>query len=159
VTTWTALDPTADLEFVPGGYYAVVAHIKATHTESDVRALAQKHGLTILDYAESGRPGLGPDPSNADYKYVAAMAQAQVSGSLPTSAPWPISVFDGSSVVSAWSAPPGSAAPAEPDVPAPSSAPPAKPLLPSVGAVAAGAAVGVAGASLWRAWRRRRRRT
>ena len=118
---WIALNPGDGLTLVPGMTYAVVASVKANHSQADLQAFATKHGLVLTDYAEQGqRVGLGPDPRSPDYRYVAAVAQATQAGSVPGSVPWPASMFDDSSLVSAWSAPTSGAptvAPAPPPPP------------------------------------------
>jgi len=126
---WTALAPSAGLSLVPGAFYAVVASVKASHTQADLEAFAARRGLRLVDYAEQGdRAGLGPDPRSPDYRYVAAIAQASLGGSIPGSVPWPASIFDSSALVAAWSAPPGTIAPAAP--PIPPAPPPVRSALP-----------------------------
>jgi hypothetical protein len=133
MSPWTALNPDEGLTLVPGAFYAVVASVKSSHTQADLQAFAQKRGLVLLDYAEQGqRVGLGPDPRSPGYKYVAAIARATDAGSIPGSVPWPASMFDSSALVSAWSAPAGSAPATAPPAPLPPPAP-VSPLPPPFG--------------------------
>jgi hypothetical protein len=121
---WTPITEGEAIAFSPGNAYAIVASVKATHTASEIRAMAAARGLTLTDYAEEGeRPGLGPDPRGPAYRYVAAAGNASAAGSLPWGVPWPVSLFDGSEIVRAWSAP-GRAPPTvpPPGPPAPSRA-------------------------------------
>lgn len=149
--TWQALPEGDAITFQPGWFYAVIASVKASHSVADIHALAQKRGLVLGDYAEQGtRPGLGPDPRTPDYRYVAAIAQAQAAGSLPWGVPWPFSMVDDSHLVEAWASPPGVAPPAPSPGPAPAPAARTAPLWPIVAVLAGGAA--------WDAWRSRRGR-
>lgn len=150
--TFAPLAEGEALTFQPGWYYAIIASVKATHSAADIHAIAQKRGLVLGDYAEEGsRPGLGPDPRGPDYRYVAAIAQAQTAGSLPWGVPWPASMFDDSHLVEAWAAPPGVAPPAPADPPArPSSGSGVPPLWPVVAVLGVGGVV-----DAWRRWRGR----
>jgi hypothetical protein len=130
VTEWTAIAEGDDISLSPGDRVAVVASVKASHSLADLGEFAAARGITLDDIAEEGsRPGLGPDPRAPDYRYVAAEGLASQAVSLPWSAPWPLSMVDGSELVAAWTAPPGLAAP--PPQP-PSPAPPSGPALPSM---------------------------
>ena len=126
--TWTA-QPSGEGFTVPAGSsVAVVASVKASHSQSDLEAFAQKRGITITDYAEEGqRAGVGPDPRGPAYRYVAAMGNASSAVDLPWEAPWPLSMFDGTQLVSAWVAPAPLSAPTPP---APTA--PLAPALPSI---------------------------
>lgn len=152
--TWNALPAGDAIALVPANYYAVVASLKATHSQADVTAMAAARGLTLLDYAEQGtRAGLGPDPRSPDYRYIAAMAVAQAAGTLPWSVPWPLSLVDGSQIVSAWTNPPTTIVPTEPAPPAPIA-----PLAPASPSLMPLATLGAAAAGLWWWGARRRRR-
>jgi hypothetical protein len=149
--TWSPLPDGEALELAPGQLYAVVASVKANHTTADIQAIAAGKGLTLTDYAEEGqRAGLGPDPRAPDYRYVAAIAVARSAGSIPWGVPWPLSMFDDSHVVRAWTSPPGPLATNFPPAPAPKPdrSPSMAPLL----------LVFAAGGALY-AWRGRRSST
>lgn len=133
------LDASKPLELEPGAFYAGVASVKATHPEATIRDLLTGNGLSVYDYAEQGqRPGLGPDPSRG-YRYVAVMVQAARAGKLPTSVPFPLSMFDESRAVRLWElqgeAPGANIAPAPPAPGAPAPRPEPSPW-PVVGALA-----------------------
>jgi hypothetical protein len=151
VTGWTEL-PAGESFTVPAGdYVAVVASVKASHTQSDLQAFAQKRGLALTDYAEEGaRAGLGPDPRGPDYRYVAAAARTSTAVSLPWEVPWPLSLVDDSQLVRAWTAPAGDVVPAAPPAPAPE--PPTPSAGPSLWPLTL---IGIVGGALW--WRARRR--
>lgn len=93
-----------DVQIRAGSNYAIVASLKSSHTRDDVAAIASSRGLTLYDYGEQGqRAGLGPDPNTPAYRYVAVAAHAdRGGGSIPWSAPWPLSLADSSHIVSAW---------------------------------------------------------
>lgn len=151
---WSPLPDGQSIEFAPGAFYAVVASVKATHSKADILSLASDRGLSVFDIAEEGeRAGLGPDPHSPDYRFVALQAQAQHTGSVPWSVPFPASMWDSSRIVEAWVSPSSSLPPSppSPSPPAPSSRPTA--------AVALTVAIG--SALSWLAWRalRKRRRT
>lgn len=153
MTTWTKLEEGEPLELEPGVTYAVVASVKATHTPLNIKAMINRKGMALVDYAEEGeRAGLGPDPRGPDYRYVAAMARALEGGSIPWSVPWPLSMVDSSSIVDAWSSRDTLAEdrPPAPPLPAPR---PTSPATPPIWPVA----LGLAAAAAWGAWRRRRR--
>lgn len=155
---WTAIPSGTSLALAPGNAVAVVASVKASHSQADLDAFAQKRGITVVDYAEQGqRPGLGPDPNGPGYRYVAAAGTASQAVSVPWQAPWPLSMFDESQLVEAWVAPSwadvgGTAAgPPPPGPPAPTR----PPLMPSTGADVV--IVGGGALLLWLLSRRRRR--
>lgn len=128
--TWSVVPEGDAISLSPGDRVAVVASVKASHTLDDVHAFASARGLTLDDLVEEGsRAGLGPDPRGPDYRYVAAEGLASQGVDLPWSAPWPLSMLDGSQLVAAWTSPPGAAPPA-PDPPSP--APPPSLGLPSM---------------------------
>jgi|SRR5579862_1631382 len=119
---WTALPDGQALALAPGELVAIVASVKASHSAQDLAAFARARGLSLVDYAEEGqRVGLGPDPRGPDYRYVAAIARVGKAGSVPWSVPFPLSMFDKSALVRAWSEPDpgGTTAPAPPAPPAP----------------------------------------
>ena len=121
MTSWAALAKDSPIVVPAGTALAVVASVKASHDETNLRAFALKRGLVITDFATEGqRAGLGPDPRGPDYHYVAAIATATQSLSLPWEVPWPASMFDDSQVVSAWlGAPSKSVTPPTPPAPEP----------------------------------------
>jgi hypothetical protein len=152
---WRELPAGEAIALAPGNSYAVVASVKANHTRADVLELLQGKGLAVFDYAEQGeRAGLGPDPRTPRYRAIALEAVAARAGEVPWSVPFPASVVDGSSIVKAWTAPPG------PPPPAP--APPRAPLSAIAPVDLRPLGVLVAGVGAWKAWdwwrgRRRRR--
>lgn len=104
---WVRLPDGADVSLKPGFFYAFVASLKKSHTQTDVAKIALKKGLTLIDYVEEGqRAGLGPDPRAPDYREIAATALATVATTLPWEVPWPASLFDDSKLVEAWESPP-----------------------------------------------------
>lgn len=152
-TTWTALPSGEAIELLAGSYLAIVASVKATHTQSDLQAFAAKRGLQVVDYAEQGqRAGVGPDPRSPAYRYVAATVASSQAISLPWDVPWPLSMVDDSQIVSAWSAPAGPLPSGAPTPPAPT--PARAPVGPSLWPLAA---IGAAGLALALRGRRRRR--
>lgn len=154
--SWTALPEGDSLDLPAGALVAIVASVKASHTAAELQAFATKHGIALADYAEEGqRAGLGPDPRGPGYRYVAAAGTVGAGGlSLPWDVPWPLSIVDGSTLVTAWQGAAGAG-------PAP---PPPVPVVQRTQSVPGGGAVlvgfGLAGAALWLAerkpWRRGR---
>lgn len=140
---WTALAAGDAVSVPAGSYLAIVASVKASHTEADLFAFAHAHGLSIVDYAEQGeRAGLGPDPRSPGYRYVAAIASSPGGVDLPWSVPWPLSMVDGSTLVSAWTSPATPIVPAAPPLPSPSPAPAMKTWQRAAVGAAVGAALG-----------------
>lgn len=149
-TVWAALPEGEAIDLPVGQYLAIVASVKASHTEADLRAFASKRGLQVIDYAEQGqRAGLGPDPRSPGYRYVAATVATTAPVSLPWEVPWPLSMVDDSQLVTVWTAPAG-AVPSAPPAPVPTA--PRGPVGPSLWPLAA---IGAGGLLLW--WRGRRR--
>lgn len=151
---WAPAPDGEAIALAQGQSLAVVASVKRSHAAADLAAFARTRGLTLTDYAEEGqRLGLGPDPDAPDYRYVAAVARASRPVMLPWSAPWPVSMLDGSTLVHAWRSLPGSA-PSPPPAPGPPVAlrPPRMPMSVVVFLYA------MAGLAVWGEHRRRRAR-
>lgn len=156
--TWTALPAGAAIALLPGTAYAIVASLKASHSAADVAALAAGRGLTLRDYAEEGqRPGLGPDPRGPAYRYIAAIAVAGAGGQLPWAVPFPASLFDGSQLVEAWSAPASALPPAGKAIAAPAPPPAVDGPDELSGPWPWIVGASFAGAAGWHWWRRRGR--
>jgi hypothetical protein len=86
---WTVLDPTQEIQLTPGGWYAIVAMVKSTHSEADIASLAAKYGLVFEQVEDPASPLVPPLPdADAGYRYFACIVQATTAGTLPVKVPW-----------------------------------------------------------------------
>jgi hypothetical protein len=96
----------------PGAKYVVLASVKDKHSLKEIATRAGSWGVTItgardhVPAAEFGVPAPAPG-----YRLVQAMATATRAGAMPWKVPSPLSIFDSSSVVLAWTDTPPMAAP------------------------------------------------
>lgn len=92
---WVPLPVGSAISTQAGAAYAVVASIKSSHTQSDITSIAKGKGLNVYSFEDLGADG-------SDYRFVRVAATAVSSGSIPWSAPWPLSLLDGSHITQAW---------------------------------------------------------
>ena len=107
MSDWVALPAGQSITLVPGDWYAVIANIKASHTQAQLVAMAaRKWGLTVSLYVEQGDPAypnLAPS-TDAGYKTVYAVGQATKAATVPWGVPSSVAwlVGDSSHLTQAW---------------------------------------------------------
>ena len=135
---WTALPANTAIPIRQGYVYYVIASIKTSHTEADIRAYLAGMA-TVLSYSEAAPSG--------SYRSVTMMLQATADApDAPWSAPW-YAVGDNSSVTSGWYSPPPGAG---------SLPPPGGDDTTTIVVVVAGVVV-VGGGAAWWWWRRKKK--
>lgn len=101
-TVWQPIPQGQDIQLA-AGFYAVVALVKNSHSEAEVRSLLAQRGLTVTDYKDPADPSGFDVPSG--YRIVAAMAQSSGGGgSIPWGLPGPLAWVDKTKVLKAWKA-------------------------------------------------------
>jgi hypothetical protein len=112
---WQPLPDGQPVLAQPGYYYAVVAMVDVP--QSKIESMAAGYGLTILasTYQDNADPNSATPPlppAKSGYRYVAGQAVVTgAGGEIPWSVPAPFSLFDSSTLIHAWGAPPPSAPP------------------------------------------------
>jgi hypothetical protein len=107
MSDWTALPAGQSITTVPGDYYAVIANVKASHTQAQLVAMAaSKWGLTVSLYVEQGDPSYPNLVASTDpnYKTIYAVGQATKVATVPWSVPSSVAwlVGDSSHLAQAW---------------------------------------------------------
>ncbi len=89
---------------VPGETYEVLAEIANRHTLRSVTTRADGWGLTVRAARDNVSPSeFGVGPARGGYRLVHLVGEPRRQATLPWSVPAPLSLFDGSRVVRAWS--------------------------------------------------------
>jgi hypothetical protein len=101
--SWTPLPAEQDISVVPGTIYAAVATVKVSNNAASVQQQLTQRGLRVLDYRD---PYVDPSyVADSGYRLVAAEISASQTATLPWKVPSPLSIFDGSRILRAWSTP------------------------------------------------------
>lgn len=89
---------------VPGSTYSVLAAIANRHTLKSIATRADGWGLTVREARDNVDPGeFGVERAPGGYRLVYITGEPRRRATLPWRVPAPLSLFDGSHVVRAWS--------------------------------------------------------